>query len=92
MLREPAVLEKIGLGKTKFKEHYIDTGRLSWVYTGRVKRLPEHELDRVIAEDIAARDANPQPPKPAFSRDAYMKGAHSKRHRSKRTAAAQATA
>jgi hypothetical protein len=80
MLREPAVLDRMGIGKTSFDTKYIKTGRARWVRNGRVKLLPEHEVDRLIQEDIAARDAGPPvPPKPAFPRDAYMRGAHKRR-------------
>jgi hypothetical protein len=73
MLREPDILEKMAIGKTKFKTDYVDTNRTHWIYSGRVKRLPEHEVDRLIAEDIAAAE-KAAPVKAAFPRDAYMKG------------------
>jgi hypothetical protein len=57
MLREPGVLERMGMGKTSFDMKYIKTGRARWVRDGRIKRMPEHEVDRLIQEDIAARDA-----------------------------------
>jgi hypothetical protein len=84
MLREPAVLDRMGMGKTSFDTKYIKTGRVRWVRDGRIKRMPEHEVDRLIAEDIAARDAwPPEPPKPALPREAYLKGSHSGRGRAK---------
>jgi hypothetical protein len=61
MLREPAVLDKVAMGKTKFDKDYIKTGRAKWLYSGRVKRMPEHEVDRLIAEDIAASAASTAP-------------------------------
>ena len=80
MLREPAVLKRLGIGKTKFKTIYVDTGRVRWIYNGRTKRIPEHEIDALIAEDIAARDAEPPtPPKPALSHDACVKGSRNSR-------------
>ena len=84
MLREPAVLDRMGMGKTSFNTKYIETGRARWVRDGRIKRMPEHEVDRLIAEDIAARDASlPEPPKPALPREAYLKGARCVRRRAK---------
>jgi hypothetical protein len=84
MLREPAVLDRMGMGKTSFDTKYLKTGRARWVRDGRIKRMPEHEVDRLIAEDIAVRDASlPEPPKPALPREAYLKGAHSGRGRPK---------
>jgi hypothetical protein len=86
MLREPAVLDRMGMGKTSFNTKYIKTGRARWVRDRRIKRMPEHEVDRLIAEDIAARDTWPrEPPKPALPRDAYLKGAHRGRGRAKAT-------
>jgi hypothetical protein len=76
MLREPAVLDKIGVGKTTFDTKYIKTGRARWIYSGRIKRMPEHEVDRLIHEDIAAE---PKPVKPALPRAAVLKGAHARR-------------
>jgi hypothetical protein len=64
MLREPPVLDKVGVGKTTFHERYIKTGRARWIYSGRIKRMPEHEVDRLIQEDIAAADQQPIPPSP----------------------------
>jgi hypothetical protein len=93
MLREPAVLEKMGIGRTSFDTKYIKTGRARWVRNGRVKLLPEHEVDRLIAEDIAGRDATPpSPPKPAFPREAYLKGAHAPRQGGAKAAKAKAAA
>jgi hypothetical protein len=80
MLREPAVLEKMGMGKTKFDSDYIKTGRARWIRSGRIKRMPEHEVDQLIQEEIAARDAEPlAKPKPAFPHAAMLRGAHAPR-------------
>jgi hypothetical protein len=76
MLREfgpEGVLARLGVGKTKFKEDYIDTGRARWVRSGRLKRMPEHEVDRLIAEDIAAAEHSPPAP-PALTREDCVKG------------------
>jgi hypothetical protein len=79
MLREPAVLEKMGMGRTSFHVKYIATGRAHWIYDGRMKRMPEHEVDRLIAEDIAAAATKiGAPVKPAFPRTAMLKGARSR--------------
>jgi predicted DNA-binding transcriptional regulator AlpA len=58
MLREPEVLARMGLGRSKFDEAYIKTGRTHWVRAPgeRMKRLPESEVDRLIHEDIKAAD------------------------------------
>jgi hypothetical protein len=91
MLREPEVCKRSGLGKTRFKEVFIDTGRLRWVRVGRIKMMPEHELDAALADLVAARDAAPlAPPAPALAREAYMKGAHQKRRRKQKTAITRA--
>ena len=67
MLREPDVLERMAMGKTKFDTDYIKAGRARWIRSGRMKRMPENEVDRLIQEDI---DAAPQPVKPAVPRRA----------------------
>jgi hypothetical protein len=76
MLRENGaggVLDRMAMGKTKFQTAYIDTGRARWVRDGRMKRMPEHEVDRLIAEDCAAAEhSGPTPP--ALSREACRKG------------------
>jgi hypothetical protein len=63
MLREMgpgSVLDRMGLGKTKFDTDYIKTGRTHWVRSGgRMKRMPEHEVDRLIQEDIDAEARKP---------------------------------
>jgi predicted DNA-binding transcriptional regulator AlpA len=60
LLREPQVLKRMGVGRTKLNDDYIKTGRLRWVRLGpRIKALPDDEVDAVIAEEIAARDAAP---------------------------------
>ena len=62
MLRERAVLDKMGMGRTSFKSKYIDTGRARWVRDGRIKRMPEHVVDGLIEEDIAASETAAPPP------------------------------
>ena len=66
MLREQQVIEKMAMGKTSFDTKYIKTKRAKWIYSGRIKRMPEHEVDRLIEEDIAAADDQPVPPSPYF--------------------------
>jgi hypothetical protein len=55
-LAEPDVLAAFGnIGRTSFDTKYIQTGRTNWVHLGpRIKRLPDTEVERLIAEDIAA--------------------------------------
>jgi hypothetical protein len=65
MLREPEVLAKMAMGRTKFNLDYIKTGRARWIRTGRIKRMPEHDVDRLIQEDI---NAAPSPVRPAVPR------------------------
>ena len=78
MLRPPAVYDRMGLGRTTFKLKYIDTGRAQWVRDGRINRMPEDEVDRLIEEDIAAAQSAP-PVEPALPREAYLKGANARR-------------
>ena len=94
MLRPPAVYEKAARGKTKFHEDFIATGRARWIRSGRLRFMPEHVLDRLLAEDIAAADAEPvEPPEPALPYDAMMRGARSRRkHQSKTTSRKRAEA
>jgi len=80
ILREPEVLDRMGIGKTKFYDDYIKTGKARWIRLGaRAKGLPEHEVERLIDEMIAERDATPAPPPPAVPREAMLRGAHHKR-------------
>ena len=91
MLRPPACYKKSARGKTKFHADFIATGRAIWIRSGRLRFMPEHVLDRLLAEDIAAAEAEPvEPPKPALPYDAMMKGAYSKRKRSKTRKRAEA--
>jgi hypothetical protein len=51
---------KIPLGRTAFRERFIDTGRLRLVpLSERAVGLVEEEIDQLIEELIAARDAAP---------------------------------
>jgi hypothetical protein len=75
MLREPAVLEKMAMGKTSFDSKYIKTGRARWVRDGRIKRLPEHVVDQLIKEDIEASAAKQEPAPPALPESAVRKSA-----------------
>lgn len=46
---------RIPVGRTKFYEDYVATGRLTLVPLGlRAKAVDDDEIDRVIEEDIAA--------------------------------------
>lgn len=87
MYKPPEVYERT-MGKTAFDEKYIKTGRARWVRDrdGRTRRMPDFEVDRLIAEDFAATYAEPAtPPQPALSHDATMKGACSRRKHQKTT-------
>ena len=60
-LREPEILQRMAMGKTKFDDDYIKTGRAKWVYLGeRTKGLPEEEVDALI-DEIAAAPRKPMP-------------------------------
>ena len=52
----PAVTSRrIPVGRTKFYEDYVATGRLTLIPLGlRAKAVDDDEIDRVIEEDIAA--------------------------------------
>jgi len=67
MLRQPAVLDLMAMGRTKFDKDYIKSGRARWIYSGRLKRMPEDVVNRLIAEDIASAESA-RPPPPAISR------------------------
>lgn len=73
ILREPEVLNRLGIGRTKFDADYIKTGRARWVRLGlRAKGMPEHEVEALIDEAIAERDAKPPAP-PTVPRSATNK-------------------
>jgi predicted DNA-binding transcriptional regulator AlpA len=58
LLRPKQICEKLGVGKTKFWEDFVGTGRIKLVDVGpNAKACPEYEVDDVIAEIIAERDA-----------------------------------
>ena len=53
LLRERQVLQRVGVGRTKFEEDFVQTGRVQWVRIGpRMKALPEDEVDRLVDELI----------------------------------------
>ena len=61
LIREPQVLERVGVGRTKFDEDYVKTGRVEWVRIGkRIKALPEDEVDKLVDEIIEDWQANRQ--------------------------------
>jgi predicted DNA-binding transcriptional regulator AlpA len=58
LLRPKAIQAKLGIGHTKFWEDFVRTGRIKLVDIGpNAKGAPEDEVDDVIAEIIAERDA-----------------------------------
>ena len=62
LIRPKEAWQRLGIGKTKFDQDFIQTGRLRFVQIGpRSVGVVEHELDAVIDEMIAARDAAPTP-------------------------------
>jgi hypothetical protein len=64
---------KIPVGKTKFREDYINTGRLKLVPLGaRAVGVVEDEIDVVVDELIAARDTAPPRP-PTFTQQQVLK-------------------
>ena len=60
LVRPKAAMQRLGVGKWKFYEHFIKTGRLRLVQIGpRSTAAIEDEIDDLINEMIAARDAGP---------------------------------
>ena len=57
LLRKKEAQERLGIGKTKFNEDYIKTGRVRTVpISERIDGIPEEDIDAVIAEKIAANE------------------------------------
>lgn len=53
LVREPEVLARVGVGRTKFDDDYVKTGRVKWVRIGpRIKALPDDEVDTLVEEII----------------------------------------
>ena len=47
------MLKRLGIGRTKFEEDYVQTGRVQWVRIGKkIKTLPDDEVDRLVDEII----------------------------------------
>jgi hypothetical protein len=82
MLRAWEVYERMGVKRTTFHNNYIKTHRTEWVRdeNGRINRLPDTEVDRLLNEDIEISKGL-EPAKPAVPEEAYMKGAHTRRRR-----------
>ena len=58
LLRKNEAQKRLGVGKTKFQEDYVKTGRIHLVpISERIEGVVEEELDALIDEIIAARDA-----------------------------------
>jgi hypothetical protein len=58
LLRPKAICAKLDIGKTKFWKDFVATGRIRLVDIGpNAKAAPEYEVDDVIEEMIAERDA-----------------------------------
>jgi hypothetical protein len=54
LLKPKEIMGRLGCGKTKFWKTYVNTGKIQLTESGH---CPEHEVDEVIREIIAARDA-----------------------------------
>jgi predicted DNA-binding transcriptional regulator AlpA len=51
LLKEAEVLARVGMGRTKFYQEFVQTGRFRWVYIGpHSKRGLESEVDQLIAD------------------------------------------
>ncbi len=60
LLREPEVCERLGCGATTLEDKFIKTKRLRWVYPSeRIKAAVEDEVDALVEQIIAERDAAP---------------------------------
>jgi hypothetical protein len=58
LLRPKEIWKRLGCGRTKFYEDFVATGRIKLADIGpNAKGAPEYEVDEVIAEIIAERDA-----------------------------------
>jgi predicted DNA-binding transcriptional regulator AlpA len=57
LLRRPAVLKRIPIGRTALEERYIKTGKLKKVKLGpRTIAFKESNVDEIVAEIIAESD------------------------------------
>jgi hypothetical protein len=64
LLRLPEARKRLAVGKTKFDEDFIKTGRLRLLRIGpKCVAVVEDELDALIDEIVAERDASPSPQK-----------------------------
>jgi hypothetical protein len=94
LLRPKQIWQKLAVGKTKFWEDFVATGRIKLVDVGpNAKAAPEDEVDAVIDQIVAERDAKllntdnekEERPEPAGARAAESvatrtsKPAHAKR-------------
>ncbi len=58
LLRLPAVLERVPIGKTALHERYIRTGKLKKINLGRRSvAFAESNVDQIVAEIIAGSDS-----------------------------------
>jgi hypothetical protein len=61
LVRPKEAQKRLGVGRTKFYQDFVGTGRLRLVGLGpRSKAAVEDELDDLIEELIAERDEKPQ--------------------------------
>ena len=58
LLRKKEARARLGVGKTKFQKDYVKTGRIHLVpISERIEGVVEEELDALIEEIIAERNA-----------------------------------
>jgi predicted DNA-binding transcriptional regulator AlpA len=58
ILRPKEIWKRLGCGRTKFYEHYVANGLVKLMDIGpNMKGAPEYEIDAIIEEFIAKRDA-----------------------------------
>lgn len=74
LIREPEVCTRLACGKTTLNDKFVKTGRLRWVYPAeRYKAAVEDEVDALVEEVIAERDAAPEAKPAAAAKDRSRK-------------------
>lgn len=84
LLRPKAAWTRLAVGRTTFYEKFVATGRIRLVHlSNKISAAIEEDVERVIDELIAERDANPPVPRPPihqpFPKEKHIKRATSKR-------------
>jgi hypothetical protein len=68
ILKPREIYQRLSIGKTKFHEDFVATGKVRWINLGeRSKGLTEEEVDRLV--DEVARNREPLPPPPLRKAD-----------------------